>query len=81
MNERVITEEMISEFVERTDGEHGYEDLLAMFRAQEWHTENRWLFRDDIYGIEIEVSLSRMITGVIKEYKQHLELKNDYTIN
>ena len=72
MTKREITDDMVESLSERTNGEHGYEDLLAMFRAQEWHSENRWLFRDDIYGIEIDASLSRMITGVIKEYKQHV---------
>lgn len=77
MTKKEITDDLVESLSERTNGEHGYEDLLAMIRAQEWHTENRWLFRDDIYGLEIDASLSRMISEVIKEYKQHLELKNE----
>jgi len=75
MTNQVITQELVSALAERTDGEHGYEDLLSMFRAQEFFDKNRWIFRDDIYGLDIECSISRMISAVLEEYKQHLELE------
>lgn len=75
MTKREITDELIKSLSEKTNGEHGYKDLLAIIRAQEWHTENRWIFRDDIYGMEIDASLSRMIIEVIEEYKQHFGIE------
>ena len=81
MQSQVITEEMVAALAKSTDGQHGYEELLCMFRAQEFLSNGRHIFRDDIYGINVCSDISRMLSAVLAEYRQYLEEKNNCRIS
>lgn len=41
-------------------------DMEIMRKVHEWHMEHRHLFRSDIYGIDIEVDLFRLVKSCME---------------